>query len=123
MARYSYIQSLSVTLTANGSGSVTFAIPNRERIEILGIRQQSAGAFDIIGIRSGSSRRFSNASSGQPLDGAFIADNANNNNGFMDFPEALMLEGNDDFIIDLKDTSGSENLVELALILIKDVPD
>lgn len=109
-----FILAGNVTVAGNASGRITLPVSANEEMEIEAMFQKSTGAFDITGLTDSQGRQFSNASSGNPVDSDFIQDVATSNRGWYKFMVPVQLPGATSLYIDVKDTSGSSNTIELA---------
>jgi hypothetical protein len=76
----------------------------------------ATGAFAITDIRDSSGNHYTNASVAVPLPSTVLASGANNNNALKDFFKNIFIDGGSIFYVDVKDTSGAGNTVNLAFM-------
>lgn len=119
MADYPYFLELQAVLTANGTATVSQPIPTGESWDIMGLRQQSTGAFVITDIRDSRGVHYTNASASTPIPNDYFQDTASPNLQQSEFPIKLSIPPAIIFYIDLKDTSGGGNTVNLILPVIR----
>lgn len=116
MAEIPYILQLQKVLTSNGSGTMTHTVPNNESLELNKWVVLSTGGFNVTGIRLTGGNNLTNASENTPIKSGAIANGANGYNGIQHFPLPIVLKGGQTIEIDLKDTSGSANTVDLSFM-------
>lgn len=119
MAQYPYLVNLSVVVGANEQATLTHSLSNTEELTIVGIRQQSTGAFSITNIRNSDGMAYTNANFNNPIEGGFISDAANQFNGLQEFPIPLVVGKGMTLFFDLLDTSGSGNTIRIVLACIR----
>lgn len=115
MAEIPFLMLLDVTLTANGTGTGTYTVPQNESLELKQWGFSSTGAFEITDIRDSAGRHYTNASATSAIPSAVLPSGANNNNSIKDFPIPLEMKGGIIFYVDFKDTSAAGNRVRLVI--------
>lgn len=120
MAERAYIYTDQAVLAAGGTATFQLATANQEVVKVFKLLQESTGAFHITGIRTSGGIPFSNAASGEQLDGDFIADIANGNNGVFELPLPITVRGNETLNIDIVDVSGAPNTVKMVMLGTRD---
>ncbi len=116
MADRSYMLILQLVLAANGTGTLQFPMPQGEFLELDQMVFSSTGAFAITDIRDSSGNHFTNASVAVALPSTVLASGANNNNALKDFFKNIFIDGGNILYVDVKDTSGAGNTVNLAFM-------
>lgn len=106
---------LSVTLTASGSGSPSYAVPNNEGLTVSQIRFIASGAFSITGIKTSDGYLFTNASVNNPILSTHIQNAASPNFALQNIDPPIEIKGSLSLIIDLLDTSAAPNTVRILL--------
>lgn len=100
----------SVSLSANGTGTITFKVPSGKRWVIRKLTWTSTGTYDITDIRDTGTGTHYN--SGDIPSGAlrnFTSDD------ILLFEPPIELTGPTNLVFDLTDTSGASNTVELVI--------
>lgn len=120
MAKIPFIATLSVTLSANAQGSVSYQNSANQTFEIHSIMQKSTAGFDVIDWSNNASQQYSNCSDSNPLDGDVFPDMASNTDSSKQLPIPLTLNAQEAVRFTFEDTSGSSNTVDIALIGIMD---
>lgn len=115
MGLYPYLLVLEATLAANGTGTLSYPVPQNEQLELHQIFQQSTGAFGITSIHDSGGTNFTNASSTIEIDDDFIDDVDEANIAVRDFIVPLVVNGGTILYIDVEDTSGAGNTVSILL--------
>jgi hypothetical protein len=113
---YPFLLQLQLVLTSNASGSLQYTVPNTEAITIKGLIHKSTAGFNITDIRDTSGRHYTNAGSSTPIPNTVIASGANNNNAIKDLGGDIILPGGTGLTIDVTDTSGAGNTIQLTFI-------
>lgn len=103
-----------VSLLANSTGTFSYPVPQNEELKLRDLVFSSTGAFSITGIRTADGRNYTNASSSAPIPSTVLASGANNNNNIRDFVPDLVVAGGSILYVDLIDTSGAGNVVNLT---------
>lgn len=122
MAEQPYILIEQAVLTGNGTGTVSYTVSNQERLRIYEIFQQATGAFNITDIRDSTGNHFTNASANVEIPSILIASGANGYNHLGKFPIPIELAGGVTIYIDLEDTSGSGNTIDIIAMCVQDYP-
>lgn len=107
---------LQATLTANGTGTLTYTVDPSEEFRVTGWIWDSTGTFEITDIRSSNGISYTNALSNKTIPSSVLAQANTNNNLIGAFPVPLILKDNNVLNIDITDTSGAGNTVKVILI-------
>lgn len=119
MATFPFFLQFQYVLTANGTGTVQYPVPPNEKLELSELRFVSTGAFSVTDIRDSTGKHFTNASSAVPILSTLLQNAQNGYISAKDFDVPLEVGGNVTFYMDLKDTSGAGNTVNLLLTGVK----
>lgn len=114
-----YLLRLQSVLVAGGTGSLFYAVPPDQSIELQDFVFVSTGIFNITGFRNGGGTSFTNASAATPILSTLVAAAGNNFNLLKLFTPPLRIEGGDTLYIDLIDTSGAGNTVTFLSMVSK----
>jgi hypothetical protein len=106
---------LEATLTANGTGTLSYNIDPSEEWEFLDWLWTSTGTFEITGIRASNGINFSNVLSTNTIPSTLLPKGADDNHALRGFPVPMRIKENNILYIDIVDTSGSGNTVEVVL--------
>lgn len=117
-----YFLQLSITLGGNGTGTITYTVPRNETLSLRQIRYNSTSTFNITDIRDSTGRNYTNASSSNAIPSAVIQDGGSNTIGIQEMQPDLVIEGAGTFYIDLADTSGANNTVQVTLVGTREFP-
>jgi hypothetical protein len=115
MATIPYLLQMQVVLAGNGAGSLSFTVPNNEKLTLEDWIFSSTGVFSITGIRITGGNNISNAGANLAIPSSHLQLTGTNNNGIKKFPIPLVLEGGSTLYIDLVDTSGAGNTVKTTI--------
>lgn len=107
---------LTVVLTASATGVMTYPVSTNEKLNIHEIRQKSTGAFNITGITDSRGRSYTSATPSVAVDSDFIADNPSPNIALFKLPIPLFVDGSMSINIQVQDTSGAGNTIEILLV-------
>lgn len=113
MAEFPYVLVLQAVALANSTATAFYALPPNEKLSLHDVRRSATGAFSITDIRKSGGEHLTNASASTPILSTQIQDGSSPNIGFTDFGGELEIEGGETFYIDVKDTSGSGNTINL----------
>lgn len=115
MATIPFLLQGRVVLTALGTGTFQYPVPQGEKVRIRDLVYSSTGTFGVTDIRTSDGRHYTNASGSAPIPSAVLANGANNFNNVRDFEPDLAVEGGSILYIDLVDTSNAGNTVNLTM--------
>lgn len=119
MADFPFLIVLQSVLLANGTGTMSYTVPNGESLEISSLVFQSTGTFAVTDIRNSASLHYTNASASIPIPSAVLPSSANNFNSIGEFISNIKLGGGDIIYFDVKDTSGAGNTVNIVLSAVR----
>lgn len=111
---------LTVTLAANGQGSLIYVVPQTATLHVKGWVWKSAGAFNVVGIQDNTGIQFTNATQTVPIPSDFLPILSTPNNWMFELPLVIDLIGGKSLNINLIDTSGSSNLIKAMLYAVQD---
>jgi len=112
-----------VTLNADGTGTWQYTVGNGEVFDIHGFFTSSTGAYDITDIRDSTGLHYTNASVNNPIPSVDFPSGANENNHIGEFPQPIHIDGGVTIYVDVIDTSGSGNVVDLLMITRRTLPN
>jgi len=104
-----------VTLAANGTGTASFQVDAGHEAKIKRMWFVSTGSFDIIEIRDSAGNSYSTASTDKPIPSSALNKPQTAGGGVGEFDPPLYIAPMTVLYIDLKDTSGSSNTVQVIL--------
>lgn len=119
MAMIPYLIKFTATVAANALHTFNYQTANDEQFELLGIRQLSTAGFDVYGLHTSDGLQYGNLSQSNPIPSEFIGDVANQFNGLIDLPIHLLMKPGTSLYVDVQDTSGSSNVVQLLISAIR----
>lgn len=102
---------LSATLNANGSGTMTYQVPQGQQLELDEFTFIATGAFKLTGLRDANGINYTNASPSNGIPSTMLANGLNQFNVIKDFKPNLIISGGNVLYIDVLDTSGAGNTV------------
>lgn len=120
MATIPFIVYLETVLGANGTGTLSYTVPPGEKLTINDLIQDATGAFEVTGIRDSSGRYYTNASPNTGIPRGAFKEMGTAFLGFDFYKTPLVIEGGLIFYIDIVDTSGAGNTVQVALCGIRE---
>ena len=106
---------LSAVLTAGGTATLTYQVPQGQQLEIDEFVFVSTGIFSLVGIRSAGGINFTNATPSNGIPSTMLANGVNQFNVIKDFKPNLIVAGGDTINFDLIDTSAAPNTIRLLL--------
>ncbi len=112
MATIPYLLQMQVTLAGSGSGTLSFTVPNNEKLSLEEWIFSSTGIFSITGIRVTGGNNISNAGANLAIPSTHLQLVSTNNNGIKKLPIPLLLDGGSTLYIDVLDTSAAGNTVK-----------
>lgn len=116
MASIPYFLKLQVVIAAGGGvGTASYYVPNLQTLHLRTLQYQSTGAFSIYNIRNTNGRLYTNASQASGILSTWLQNAASPNIGLLALPEEILIAGSDGISIDVIDTSGAANTVNLLL--------
>ena len=113
---HSYFAYNESVVTANSTATLSHQVAGNQQYDISQVLLRSTGAFDVLGIRDSLGNQYTNAGSGNGISEVFFDDVANANNTLKSLPLPIVVGNAVTFFIDVIDTSGSENTVEMLLV-------
>jgi len=113
---YPFILTDSVTVSANGTGTLELSIGATEEFEGASIHFLSTGSFQITSIKDSGGKPYTDADSTNVIDSTLFTTSRSQNKGVQDFYAKLQLVPNTTLFIDVKDTSGSSNTIRCYII-------
>lgn len=114
MAEFPYLLVLESTLAGNGTGTVSYTLPQGEELELTQMRFQSTGTFNITDIRDSSGNHMTNASPAVEIPSAVMQPGNQAFRSLGDFTTPFLINQGKTFYVDLEDSSGSSNTVTLV---------
>lgn len=121
MAKIPYLLEMQTVLAANGTGTLTYTVPNNESLELHAFIISSTGTFNVTGIRVTGGNNITNAGSNLPIPDVHFKKTGNDFNGLHKFIIPLMLLGGGTLYIDVVDTSGAGNTIRTTFNCVRDV--
>lgn len=115
MADYPFILLLEETIAASSPGTLHYQAGPREEIHLKRWLQVATSTFNVTDIRVNGSVHFTNANTVKEIPSTFIPTPANDYNTLPGFEIDLVIPKGGRLDIDVEDTSGSSNVVTLAL--------
>ena len=108
---------------AAGGGVITasYNVPAIQTLHVNKWIYTSTGVWGIYQIRNANGRVYGNLSQSNPFRSDFIQKGASPNIGILDLPYELLITGGDTLYIDIIDTSGAANTIELGLCGVLDL--
>jgi len=106
---------LQSVLTAGGTGTMTYQVPQGQTLELDEFVFNSTGAFSVTGIRNAGGINFTNATPSNAIPSTMLGNSANNFNVIRDFKPNLVIAGGDTLYVDVIDTSAAPNTVRLVV--------
>lgn len=106
---------LSAALTAGGTGTLTYQVPQGQTLELDEFVFSSTGTFSLVGLRNAGGINFTNATPSNGIPSTMLASAANQFNIIKDFKPNLIIQGGDTLYVDLIDTSAAPNTVRLLI--------
>lgn len=116
MAEFPYFLILNSVLAGNGSGTMSYTLPQNESIELTELRFIATGAFNITDIRDSSGNHLTNASAANPILSTMIQNAASPNIAVAQLPTPLIISQGKTFYVDVLDTSAAGNTVRLLFV-------
>lgn len=110
---FPFLLYLDSAVTANGTATLSYSVPPAENLYIAEIYLASTGAFGITNIRNSNGRVYTNASTSKYITSTLLAIGNTNVQRYNILALPLLIEGSEQLIVDLFDTSGSTNTVRL----------
>ena len=98
-----------------GTGTFSYPVAALQTLHLNTLQYTSTGLFGLYGVRNTNGRLYTNASQATPILSAWLAQGASPNIGLLNFPFELVIVGSDAIIIDIIDTSGAANTINLLL--------
>lgn len=114
MALIPYILQLQATLTANGTGTLTYTVPNNEELDLREWQWSSTGTFGITGMRTTGGNNLTNASNNVYIPNTHLPMAVAETNNLGKFHEPLVIKGGSTLQVDLLDISGGGNTVKAS---------
>lgn len=106
----------AVIAAGGGLATVSYAVPPLQELTLNELFWTSTGAFGIYSIHNSNGRIYTNASQATPLLSTHLQQGGSPNIGAKDLPYPLVVVGADIFYMDLIDTSGAANTINLMLV-------
>ena len=102
------------SLAGNAQGTAQYTVPVGEQLTLKDMVFSSTGAFSITNIRDASGKSYTNASPTTPIPSTIFPSGGNNNNSIKGFDPELVIEGGNILYIDVVDSSGSANTINIV---------
>jgi hypothetical protein len=115
MAVYPFWWTDTLSLSPSGSGNVRLEVAAGEKARFKELFYVSSGSFNVIDIFDATGKRYSNASSSDPITSTMLRSTANTNNTASRFEPPLELDGPNALVISVTDTSGAANTVRVLV--------
>lgn len=112
-----------ISLTASGQGTFTYPVPQGQKLNIDEMVFTSTGIFNLVGLSNSNGLQYTNATPAQGIPSANFANGANNFNAIKDFRPDLVINGGEQLIITVLDTSVAINVIKLLLNCSRDLPN
>lgn len=111
-----YIAYFQSVVAANGLNTVLVTVPSGSEFRIDRIQYTSTGAFGFADVRTSDGQHYVNATPSYPLLNTLFPGPFSGGAYVLDFPGEISIPNGALLYIDLKDTSGSSNTINLALV-------
>lgn len=111
-----------ITLAASSIGSFNYIVPTNQKLYLNEIYFQATGAFTLVGITDGNGQNYGNLTQAAGIPSTILQNTTNANIGWKDLVPDLEIEGGNQIVITLLDTSAAPNVVNLLFNGSKDIP-
>jgi hypothetical protein len=111
-----FVRLQGVIAAGGGTASPSYPVATLQTLHLNTLQFTSTGTFGIYSIRNTNGRIYTNASQATPILSAWLQQGASPNIGLLNFPYELVISGSDAIFIDLIDTSGVANTINLLLV-------
>lgn len=118
--RMPYLIIMEEVLAANAGGTATFQGSTQESFILKELVFVSTGAFNVTGVRIGTSRNLTNADQTTEIPSTILQSGLNAFRGIREFMADMVIRGGEIFSVDLEDTSGAGNTVTLVFNAIRE---
>lgn len=105
-----------ISLAGSAEGIISYNVPQNVRLEVYQWGFKPTGNFDIISIEAGDGNFLSNSNANAPIPHEAFYQLDTPNLALFPLPIAVMLAGNDNLILTVKDTSTSPNIIRFTAI-------
>lgn len=118
--KHSFLLTKRVSLNANGTGTWQYTVGTKEKFDIHKLMSTATGTYDITDIRDSQGTHYTNASTNEPISSLLLAKGSDNYNNIDVLPTPIHVEGGVTLYVDLLDTSGAGNVVDILMVSTRD---
>lgn len=115
MAELPFFVKIQQTVSANSTGTLSFNVDPSQKWKFFDWLWSSTGTFRIDAIRLSSGLNLTNALTTNAIGSVFLPKVSDEYHALLKFPIPIELDNNNILSIDVTDTSGSSNVIQVVL--------
>ena len=119
MAEYPFIIALQEVCAANGLINLIYTVPSGETYKLTDLIWDATGEFNVTSIRSSQSLYHTNADQNTPIPSSHLKQVEQLYNFLNPFAIPMIVNATNNLIIDVQDTSGAQNTINISIAAIR----